>query len=261
MTDKMNIVLLAAGKGTRLKQNLAKPLCKALGTSLVDYVVRELEKFSAVASLKPNYNFVIGYQKEIVEQHVEASFSNLGAKTSWQKEQLGTGHALQTYFEQHPNDWENPYTLVVCADTPLLKSEIFESLYRDLKFSDADAICASFMANNPHGYGRIEHGDKGFCIVEEKDTNDIQKNIKEVNSALYIFKTSYIKKYINDLTSNNKSSEFYLTDLLKKEENVIAKVFKDEDSFLGVNNLLQLEKVEEIDLKSKIGHYEIVFDS
>jgi bifunctional UDP-N-acetylglucosamine pyrophosphorylase/glucosamine-1-phosphate N-acetyltransferase len=251
MTDKMNIVLLAAGKGTRLKQNLAKPLCKALGTSLVDYVVRELEKFSASEKLIPNYNFVIGYQKEVVEEHIGKMFSGLGAKTSWQKEQLGTGHALQTYFDQHPGDWENPYTLVVCADTPLLKSSIFESLYKDLLSSNADAIGASFLTEDPFGYGRIERGEKGFSIIEEKDTDDMQKSIKEVNSALYIFKTSYIKKYINELTSNNKSSEFYLTDLLRKNENVVAKVFSNEDSFLGVNNLLQLETVENILLAEK----------
>ncbi|MAX67466.1 MAG: bifunctional UDP-N-acetylglucosamine diphosphorylase/glucosamine-1-phosphate N-acetyltransferase GlmU [Bacteriovoracaceae bacterium] len=242
MLDRINAVILAAGKGTRLKIDTAKPLCPALGKCLVDYVVEGLTRFGQDLDL----NFVVGHQRELVESHLLRQFSQMKFNFAHQQEQLGTGHAVQVFFEKFPLAWENKYTLIVCADTPLITSEVYQRLYEELIDNNYDAVCASFIAQRPFGYGRINHGEVGFDIVEEKDASQEQRKITEVNSGLYLFKTSHIKKYLNDLDDNNQSGEFYLTDLLKKDLNVKAIKFEQEIDFLGVNNLVQLEMAEKV---------------
>jgi bifunctional UDP-N-acetylglucosamine pyrophosphorylase/glucosamine-1-phosphate N-acetyltransferase len=107
-----------------------------------------------------------------------------------------------------------------------------------------DGVAASFIEKNPTGYGRIVRGEKGFHIVEEKDADDEIQKITEVNSGLYILKTSYVLKHLDKIDSNNKSGEFYLTDVFKGGLNVKAQCFQDGDVFLGVNTLKQLESAE-----------------
>ncbi|MBD64014.1 MAG: UDP-N-acetylglucosamine diphosphorylase/glucosamine-1-phosphate N-acetyltransferase [Halobacteriovoraceae bacterium] len=246
MSDGFNIVILAAGKGTRLKINTPKPLCKALGKTLVEYVIEELDSFSQDQNLQADFNVIVGHEKDLVQKSIEKNFPNLKINFIHQKEQLGTGHAVQTFFENNQQALKNKNTLVVCADTPLLTQDIFFSLYSRLKRNDLEAVAATFMATDPTGLGRIVRGEKGFSIVEHKDASDGELAIKEVNAALYIFKTQYLRSHIDSLDTNNKSGEFYLTDLLKKDRNVSAELFEDENLFLGVNDLVQLELAEEI---------------
>ena len=246
MADKMNTVILAAGKGTRLKNNTPKPLCPALGKKLVDFVVEGVSSFSNKKNVKIILGFVVGHEREKVERHITANFAHLNPTYANQEQQLGTGHALKTYFEKYPSAWESEFTLVVCADTPLIDEDVYCKLYDEIITSGADAICATFTTADPTGYGRIEYEKSAFRIVEEKDTNEEQKKINEVNSALYLFKTSHIKNHINNLDDNNNSGEFYLTDLFKPDMNVRTMQFDDEKQFLGVNNLIQLEEVESI---------------
>lgn len=251
MSDKINAVILAAGKGTRLKINTPKPLCPALGRNLVDFVVEGISNFSNSTGTYINFGIVVGHEKELVKGHIQENFSHLHPCFANQDKQLGTGHALKTYFDENEKAWDSDYTLVVCADTPLIKTEVYATLYKEIKEKGADAICATFYTGDPTGYGRIVHEDIAFKIVEEKDASQSQKEIKEVNSALYLFKTSHIKDHINNLNDNNNSGEFYLTDLFKPNMNVRTIQFDDELQFLGVNNLVQLEQVESILLNRK----------
>lgn len=254
MSDKMNIVFLAAGKGTRLKRDIAKPLVTALGETLVAHVIKEVEAFAQEEGISPNFNFVVGHEREKVESHIKASFSQINPYFSWQKEQLGTGHALQCAFEANHQLADSEHTLVVCADTPLITKDIYSELFKALKNSQSDAVAATFLADDPFGYGRIDRSStgEGFNIIEQKDATEEQSSIKEVNSGLYIFKTKHIKDHINNLKSENKNNEFYLTDLFKKDFKVSALCFSDADSFLGVNDLYQLEMAENILLKRRL---------
>ncbi len=252
MSDSVNIVFLAAGKGTRLKVDIAKPLIELLGAPLVDYVIDGIEEFEEKENLQTKYGFVVGYKKDEVESFVRQRLPQDKIEFAHQVEQLGTGHALKTYFDSNPSGYEQEYTLVVCADTPLIREDVYEKLYSDLKKSKADAVCASFHTDNPSGYGRIvKNSGLGFKIVEEKDATEVERKITEVNSGLYIFKTSHIKEHINNLNDNNKSGEFYLTDLFKEDQNVKTYCFDSESDFLGVNNLVQLEQAERI-IKNRI---------
>ncbi|MBT4793063.1 MAG: bifunctional UDP-N-acetylglucosamine diphosphorylase/glucosamine-1-phosphate N-acetyltransferase GlmU [Halobacteriovoraceae bacterium] len=252
MSDIINTVILAAGKGTRLNIDKAKPLCPAMGQTLVDFVIQGIEGFSEKISETIEYNFVVGHEKEKVLRHITENYKNLSLSFAHQKEQLGTGHALQTFFESNPKAWGNEYTLVVCADTPLITSDVYLKLFDEIKDSNFDAVCACFITGNPTGYGRIEQKSIGFNIVEEKDATDQQKEITAVNSALYFFKTSHIKNYINQISNKNNSNELYLTDLFKEGFNVKTVSFSEEKLFLGVNNLVQLEEAESVLLQRKM---------
>lgn len=252
MSDQMNMVILAAGKGTRLKVATPKPLLTALGSPLVEHVSKNLINFSKQGNLKANLHYVVGHEKERVEGFLSQKFSEYAPQFSWQKEQLGTGHALQVFFEQNPTAWDAPYTLVACADTPLLTSDLFNTLFSALKDNKMNAVAASFKADNPKGLGRIMRSEKGFKIIEEKDATDEERLINEVNSAVYIFKTETIKNKLSSLSSENKSGEFYLTDIFQTGDAVMPVLFDDGSSFLGVNTLIELECAEKILLKRRV---------
>jgi len=235
MTDKTSIVILAAGKGTRLKMDIPKPLAPLEERTLIDFVLDAAATFGEVT-------LITGHQKELIETHMENNWQNLKYNLIHQEEQLGTGHAVQTYFNQFSRADDFKYTIVACADTPLLTKEVFESLTQEID-SGFDAVCASFVDQKPTGYGRIVHGDRGFKIVEEK-------LVTEVNSGLYIFNTAYLKKNVQALNTDNNSGEFYLTDACKIGANVKALKFDDKELFLGVNDLYQLS-VAGIRLRSR----------
>jgi bifunctional UDP-N-acetylglucosamine pyrophosphorylase/glucosamine-1-phosphate N-acetyltransferase len=245
------MVILAAGKGTRLKIDIAKPLCLALGSPIVDYVIDGLQRFCNKTKLKSTYGFVVGYKKNEVKNFIEQRLPSEELEFADQQKQLGTGHALKVYFETFPEAFEREYTIVACADTPLIEESVYSHLFNELKKENLDAVCASFSTSKPKGYGRIKKSDIGFQIIEEKEASSLEKQICEVNSGLYIFKTSYIKNFINKLSNENKAGEFYLTDLFKPNQRVQALRFDDELQFLGINNLVQLELAEEI-LRKKI---------
>lgn len=237
MSGKIAVVILAAGKGTRLKMDLPKPLAPLHKRVLIDYVTDSLKDLG-------DLYYITGHQNEFVEDHINKNFKNkINYSFIHQKEQLGTGHAVRTYFENNKKSSEYEYTIVTCADTPLLTKDIFEKLLTEIK-SGKDAVCATFMTKDPFGYGRIKRFEKGFEIVEQKDASVEDAKILEVNSGLYIFKTNYLEDHIFKILSNNKAGEFYLTDTFKREANVEPLMFEDSLSFLGVNDLYQLSQAE-----------------
>lgn len=232
MSNLTSIVILAAGKGSRLKMDVPKPLAPLHKNSLIDYVIKSAKNFG-------DLYLVTGHQGELVQEHMSKTWPELEVNYVNQEEQLGTGHAVRTYFEQVTTAKNYKYTIVACADTPLLTEDVFQTLNDEIE-KGFDAVCASFIEETPTGYGRIVRSNKGFTIVEEKDATDEQRKITEVNSGLYIFKTQYLNDHIFNIDSNNKGGEFYLTDTCKADANVKPLVFEDKRIFLGVNDLYQL---------------------
>lgn len=240
MSDKIGVAILAAGLGKRMGVEMAKPLIPLMGRKLVDYSVEAAATFAREAALDAEFGIVVGHQKEAVETYVQEIHSDKSVHFPVQKEQKGTADALRSYFDGCPWAKETKYTLVLCADTPLLTSHELETLWKELKEKKASAVAASFKAKNPFGYGRIVRADKGFSIVEEKDATDIQREINEVNSGLYIFETQLILERLQNIDSNNKAGEFYLTDAFEDSANVAPVCFESEIPFLGVNSPVQL---------------------
>lgn len=242
MNFSIGAVILAAGEGKRLKLDAPKPLAPCLDKKLVDFPIRELKKFFSQNNLSGNITAVIGHQRELVKAYIEKNNSDV--MFAIQEKQLGTADALRAYFNSSSATLNYDYTLVICADTPVVSSVELTEMLTLLKNENLDAVAASFIEHNPKGYGRIVRGSKGFHIVEEKDASDEIRKISEVNSGLYILKTKYVHEHLKVVDANNKSGEFYLTDVFKDGLNVKAHCFPNGDVFLGVNTLEQLERVE-----------------
>ncbi len=251
---KMTIgaVILAAGEGKRLKLDAPKPLAPCLDKKLVDFPIRELQKFFTQNNVTGIQTAVIGHQKELVQSYISSRYPEV--KFAVQERQLGTADALRAYFNSSPNTHQFDYTLVICADTPVVSEKELTQMLELLKEGNCDGVAATFVESNSKGYGRIIRGTKGFHIVEEKDASDEQRKITEVNSGLYLLKTSYVFEHLKNIDSNNKSGEFYLTDVFKDGFNVKALCFPMGHIFLGVNNLEQLEFVENVLRKQKISN-------
>lgn len=253
MGDSIGLVILAAGKGTRMKTDTPKALARTSGKHLLDYVVDALLRFSEESSLKAEVGIVVGHKKELVlEWHEKHSEKHL-LKTAWQREQNGTADALKACFTDLPHFWDFTYTVVACADTPLITKTELETLFNALKQRpDLVGVAATFDASNPKGLGRIIRSGNGFKIVEEKDATDDERKISEVNSGFYIVKTSHLKNVLGKIGNNNKSGEFYLTDLFQPEYSVEAIKFDSEVPFLGINTLEQLAQVTTLLREKKI---------
>lgn len=247
MADTIGAVILAAGEGKRLKISDPKPLAPLFDKKLIDFPIKAIFEFFAQVSVKGKIGIVTGHQRERLESYLsENNLSGTSFSFAFQEKQQGTADALKTYFEKCSWAKDQAYTLVMAADTPAIQGDDLLELWSLIQENKLDGIAATFETDNPTGYGRIEHKNKGFVIVEEKDATEEQRRIKEVNSGLYIFKTSFILSKIDGIKNENKGTEFYLTDLFQENYNVETKCFKDSDTFLGVNNLYQLAEAAKI---------------
>ena len=244
MSDKISLVILAAGEGKRLRLNCPKPLAPLAGKKLIDFPVEASLGFLKDNNLTGKITLVLGHGIDLIKAHPKSEDSKIQYAT--QEKQLGTADAVRSYLQSYGESDQSDYTFVLCSDTPMISKKDLLKLYETIREKDFDAIAATFTAKNPFGYGRIIQTSKGFHIVEEKDADKEIKEIEEVNSGLYIFKSSFLKNEISSISNNNKSSEFYLTDIFSDDKNVKSLLFEDESTFLGVNDLHQLQKAERI---------------
>lgn len=254
----MGIVILAAGKGTRMKTSTPKALVHSLGKPLIDYVLEAILDFTQSEKLEFDIGVVIGHKKELLEEWHQNHTQKNVMKLAWQREQNGTADALKACFNELPEFNSYEYTLIACADTPMLKASDFSRLFEQLKNNPSCiGVAATFEEKEPFGYGRIVRSQNGFHIVEEKDASDEIRRITEVNSGVYIVKTSHIGQVLGKISNINKSGEFYLTDLFQDSYEVSPVLFSSGENFLGVNTLVQLNAVSEIHLKEVIRKFQV----
>lgn len=235
--SNLNVVILAAGQGTRMKSKVPKVLHKVLDKTMVDYVIDASYEAGA-----DDICVVVGHQSAMVKAMIGTR-----VKFALQKEQLGTGHAVM----QAGDFIKDGNILVLCGDTPLITAETIKELNELHNKENNDVTVVSMLVDNPTGYGRIVREDNDFArIVEQKDATDEQRKIKEVNSGVYIFKAEALNDAFSKLTNNNSQGEYYLTDTLEIIKNgggkVDVMVASDADEFLGVNSKLQLAQATEV---------------
>ncbi len=236
-------VILAAGKGTRMKSETPKVLHTIFDKTLVGYVIEAVNN----TGLADENFVVVGHQAEKVEEHVKKNYSN--ARTVLQSPQLGTGHAVSMvlpYLENFEGE-----VIVLCGDTPLITAETLKEFVEFHRKSSSDLTVMSAMFDNPANYGRIIRNSIGVeSIVEEKDATVEQKAVKEINAGIYCLDWSKVKYAFSELKTNNAQGEYYLTDIIKwgneKGLKVNAYTLKNNEEIFGINsksNLAQAAKM------------------
>jgi bifunctional UDP-N-acetylglucosamine pyrophosphorylase / glucosamine-1-phosphate N-acetyltransferase len=240
------IVILAAGKGTRLKSALAKVLHRAGGRPLVEQVVR------ACQPIKPREIVaVVGHQAG----DVTITVAPLKVKTILQEPQRGTGHAMLVAKRAIPS--RAKFVILLPGDAPLIRTETIAALARSHRESGAAATILSAEIENPSGYGRIVRQDDGSvsAIVEDSALTPEQRSIREINSSMYCFTLAKLWPCLSTLKPTNKHKELYLTDaiavLRQKGEKVQAVLASDPDEVLGCNTRADLAEVDSVFRKRK----------
>jgi len=233
------VVILAAGKGTRMKSPYPKVLHYLAGEPLVVHVLE------AVLPLAPEEIFVVvGFKAELVEQCVRG----YAVKTVYQKEQLGTGDAVKRvspFLNGFVGD-----VLVLCGDTPLVTPSTLTRLLEHHRREAATVTILTAELSDPTGYGRIVRDEQGLVrkIVEEKDASPEERGIREINSGTYIFRAPFLFEALNELRPENAQAEYYLTDVVelavRDGERVAALAVDDPTEILGVNSQAELARVE-----------------
>ena len=235
-------VILAAGKGTRMKSNTPKVLHKIFEKPLLGYVLDNVKNIV-------NESFVIvGHHAEEVTQYVEKKYNN--AKTILQSPQLGTGHAVSMVCPSLENF--KGQVVILCGDTPLITEETLKNFIDYHNSNNSDLTVMSTIFDNPTNYGRIirENDNSLKCIIEEKDATPEQKAVKEVNAGIYCLNWDKIKPAFCQLTSNNAQGEYYLTDIIawgkKNNLNVNAFILENSDEIYGINSRSNLAEATKI---------------
>ena len=242
----LDVLILAAGLGTRMRSNLAKVLHQLDGRPLINHVCR-----TATALAPRKIYVVIGHQGEDVKMAVLSELESESADFVWQKEQLGTGHAVNSARDFLEN--EDSTLLVLSGDVPMIRAETLAALvqqHRNHRGKGAASTILTVKLEDPTGYGRIVRDDAGLFdkIVEQKDASDDERKIREINSGIYCFDTRKLFSALSRVKNENAQGEYYLTDVptLLREIGEDIAIYHHSDSFEieGINNRVQLADME-----------------
>ena len=233
-------IVLAAGKGTRMKSDLPKVLFPVCGKPMINYVLDALD-----AAKIDEILVVVGYQKDLVRSEIE---SRKNVKFAEQKELLGTGHAVMS-CRDYLECFDGP-VFIIAGDNPMLQSSSVDRLFEEFEKSGASCVLGTVYKENPFGMGRVLRDEQGnfIGVVEEKDATDEQRKIKEINISYYIFNTPDLLASLDSIRNNNAQKEYYITDvpkiLLDAGKKILALPVLKEIECLGVNTQADVAEVE-----------------
>jgi bifunctional UDP-N-acetylglucosamine pyrophosphorylase/glucosamine-1-phosphate N-acetyltransferase len=235
---KITTIILAAGKGTRMRSELPKILHKIANRSLLQHVYDMSHQLN-----NNSIKIVYGHGADLVRDTLQ----DLEASWIEQKQQLGTGHAVQQVSDQIA---DSDTVLILYGDVPLLKLTTVKRLIANV--NDASLALLTVNLENPAGYGRIVRDESGRVakIVEEKDASAAEKLIKEGNTGIMAVQGYQLKKWLNQLNNNNAQGEYYLTDIIEMAVvdgiTIVTNQPETVDEVLGVNNRIQLSHLERV---------------
>ncbi|MBR1540445.1 MAG: NTP transferase domain-containing protein [Clostridia bacterium] len=245
--EEQNIItlIMAAGKGTRMKSNKSKLVQKIYDKELVKRVVELAEKIGSSEIIT-----VVGYLREQIE-------AVLGDRVQYafQEELLGTGHAVMQ--AERFLKGKKGKVVILYGDVPIIRPETLKNLINKSITAKEYATVLTAVYENPTGYGRIVRDEGGSikAIVEEKDATPEEKEIKEINSGIYCFDIEALVEAIHEITPNNAQGEYYLTDVIRimndKGLKTGAMIVEDNTEILGVNDRIQLELLTKV-LRTRI---------
>lgn len=230
-----NAIVLAAGKGTRMKSDRSKLMHTIIDRSMLSYIIDALRAVSVQRIV-----LIVGYQAESIKE----AFPDV--EFALQQPQLGTGHAVMQATQLKDEDGD---TLIINGDGPCIQPETLEKLFQTNQ--DASLTLLTSVLDDGAHYGRIVRDENGHvqAIVEAKDCTEEQKKICEINAGMYCFKNRDLFDNLDKLTTNNAQNEYYLTDLVKILANqgkvVKGLVVEDRDEVMGINDCVELNKAYE----------------
>ena len=239
--DDLAAIILAAGKGTRMKSGRAKVLHELGGVPMICHVVE------MAMGVVDEVVVVIGHQAEAVRRALGGYPS---VRFAVQEKQLGTGHATMTAIQEMPTHIQD--AVILCGDTPLIQGKTIRALIEAQRARKTDLTLATATLAQPVGYGRIVTDEQGRIvrIVEESDASEAEKEIKTVNTGIYCVNLNFLKESLPDLDQDNAQGEFYLTDVVERtyRKGHPAANFEIHDSWqvLGVNTLEELARAESL---------------
>ena len=241
----LRALILAAGKGTRMKSFLPKVLHKVCGKPMLQRVIELSKKIGSEETI-----VVLGHKKDSVLEAI----SDTEIKYVIQEKQLGTGDAV-IQAKSLLGDFRGT-VMVLYGDTPLLRKETLREMYQFHKKSGATATILTSIFENPFGYGRILKSDTEIVgIVEENEATEEQKKIREINAGIYCFESQELFEALSKIDNKNEKGEYYLTDVIsvsiKDGKKVQSFVLEDRDEVLGINSKIELERANNI-LKKRI---------
>lgn len=232
-------IIMAAGKGSRMMSELPKVIHLAHSKPMVVRIIDALNALDVEENV-----LILGHKREKV-------LEVLGNDISYviQEEQLGTGHAVKQAEEKIKN--YNGDILIINGDIPLIQKETLVNFYNEYKKENADGIVLTAIFDNPFSYGRIfKENDRVLKIVEEKEANEEQKKIKEVNAGVYIFKAQHLTYALGKINNNNEKGEYYLTDVIEilasENKKIISYSLEDSMEIQGVNSKVELALVSRV---------------
>lgn len=247
MKERM-AVILAAGKGTRMKSKVYKVMHLINGLPMIEHVFRSV-KTSGVDEIVT----IVGHGAETVQ-------NALGSASHYalQEKQLGTGHAV-LQAESQLEDKEGA-TLVICGDTPLISAETIQELFDYHEQNGYKGTVLTTHVDNPYGYGRIIRQSDGNVtrIVEEKDATDEERSINEINTGTYVFDNQLLFKALHTVGNQNASGEYYLPDvveILRQQGHLVgAYMMPNREEATGVNDRIALSKASKL-MQKRINHF------
>ncbi|MBC5998004.1 bifunctional UDP-N-acetylglucosamine diphosphorylase/glucosamine-1-phosphate N-acetyltransferase GlmU [Romboutsia hominis] len=232
-------IILAAGKGTRMKSKYPKVIHKVCGKEMVNHVINVSQK-SGVNDIV----VILGHESDVVKERLPKN-----SMIAMQTEQLGTGHAVKM-AKEYINDEDT--IVVLCGDTPLIKEDTLRRLFAYHLENEYHATVLTTKVENPTGYGRIirDNNEDLLKIVEQKDANEEEKAVKEINSGIYCFNGKSLRESLDLIDNNNAQGEYYLTDTIyimrDRGQKVGAYNGSTIEELMGVNSRVELSKAEEI---------------
>ena len=222
-----------------MKSELPKVLHRVMGKCMVELVIQAAREAGS-----EDICLVIGYKGEEVREKAGGEVSY-----AWQKEQLGTGHAVKCAKEFIGTQGD---VLILCGDTPLITGKTLKNFYEYHKGMGNGATLLSAMVESADGYGRVIRDGSGRFLknVEHKDADEKERESKEINSGMYLFQARELSEALEEITNDNAQGEYYLPDTLeiirKKGGKVEAYALKDAGEIAGVNTLEQLAEAEDV---------------
>ncbi len=246
MNNERAAIVLAAGKGTRMRSERAKVLHEIAGKPIIDHVIRAL-KGAGINRIV----VVIGHQGEEVEKHLRATFPEHSIEFCWQREQKGTGHAVMMTKDTLAGF--DGAVVVTAGDVPFISEKTLSSLFADHEANSACATCLSAVFEDATGYGRaVRDGDSDRLleIVEHKDASAEILQINEINSGIFAFSALELFSALDAVTTDNSQGEYYLTDVIsilnKQGKPCFVSQAGNPDEVRGINSVEQLKELEQL---------------